>query len=642
MTDVDMTEKSTTTTTTTTSSSNGDNTNNNTESMMDDTSNTKNNNYTSMMTDDDDDYVVTEMPVYLSQNLADNLFLFQYPLRQPWRPYDMSKLQELRVKPKQQRVEMDLAIETESENYNDQSEIKPDSYTLSSTTVSHRTNYAVGIVRNDELHLTPLQSIIQLRPHFKTVDDLYQEEKAEKKRTAMESGEVDEDEENKQQPISYRKPTAKQAAALPGTMLKKMEDEEQWIKLDLVDDSSNESTIQNVSKLMAPETKEIPFDLDRFQYLDLLCPRIPEEWVPKASHLQETVSLEAIHQMPWANQVKQILINGSIQPFSKIYQLLGDNTVSEFDVVQELDNIAVLLKGRWVIKSDVIHKESNMIIARNYLIHLFFEQEFVNRKEFAERTHLSPEESREMISKIANINHTVRQWYLKQQPDEDFLHRFPLIADKHEYNLRDQKEQTLAALDDIMDPSKNPLLDIMTRGIMDAGHGSKLINVKASQMAMDNGGVEATSLSSIPEDFTVGKTLDQQLLFFLYNLLKQHGVCNIQFIKQRLALKGGEEIPNNLLKDFENDKAINDSLNLIADKAHHAYFLKSSGNANIDKYRRVVIDLFKKKMILKRTDITDSCQQVLGEDIPASFRTTILSELAYLSKNSAWVFKAGN
>ncbi|EFA74761.1 RNA polymerase III subunit [Heterostelium album PN500] len=565
--------------------------------------------------DEEEDYIVTEVPVYLSQTLADNLFLFQYPLRQPWRPYDMNRLEELRIKPKQQKVEIDLSIDIESDNFNDQSDIKTEKNTLSSTSVAHRTNYAVGILRNDEFHLTPLQSIIQLRPHFNVVDEKYEEEKKEKKREILESGEVDEDEDDKPQQVSYRKPNAKQVAAnQPLNAIKKMEDEEKWIKLTLVDDRLDINLDEQFNKLIAPVQDNIHFDLNPMQYLDLLCPKIPEEWVPKESHAQETTSLEAIHQMPWQKQIRHILMNGNVLPFSKIYQLLSDHSIPDYEVAAELENIAYLLKGRWVIK----------------------------RKEFAEKTLLSSDFARDMLAKIANVDLVSRRWYLKQHEDEEFLTRFPILAEKQTKLLRDQYDSVIQSLENLSDPSSNPIFDIISRGIgkEQLGQPSKTVTATGGKDKQQAGEANAAPQQVIPEDFTVGTTIEQQLLFFIINLLKNHGVCSNLFIKQSISQQSDNQMANNLLRDLTDDTLVTSTLNLVCDRAHHAYVLKSSGNPSMDKYRRVVIDLFKKKMILKKSDVTDACLKILGEDIPAGMKTTIMHEFAY-QKGTAWVFKAG-
>lgn len=52
----------------------------------------------------EEDEVVKEIDVYISQNLAGNLSIFQYPLRQPWRKYPMSKLSEVKYRPQHQKL----------------------------------------------------------------------------------------------------------------------------------------------------------------------------------------------------------------------------------------------------------------------------------------------------------------------------------------------------------------------------------------------------------------------------------------------------------------------------------------------------------------------------------------------------------
>jgi len=39
-----------------------------------------------------DDEVIAEIDVHLSQDLANYLYIVQYPLRPPWRPYDPNNL----------------------------------------------------------------------------------------------------------------------------------------------------------------------------------------------------------------------------------------------------------------------------------------------------------------------------------------------------------------------------------------------------------------------------------------------------------------------------------------------------------------------------------------------------------------------
>jgi len=69
------------------------------------------------MMEDEDDPVVSERTVLLSRKLHDHLLLLQYPVRSAERTYDKAHVLATRVKPKQQSVELELALDTKSCHY---------------------------------------------------------------------------------------------------------------------------------------------------------------------------------------------------------------------------------------------------------------------------------------------------------------------------------------------------------------------------------------------------------------------------------------------------------------------------------------------------------------------------------------------
>ncbi|CAI5980514.1 unnamed protein product [Closterium sp. NIES-64] len=101
------------------------------------------------------------------------LYLFQYPLRPAWRPYGLEeRCQEIRVRPLQSRVEVDLAIDTTDSSYDHDSadNLKQTTQTLTSSQLHLATNYAVGMLQGDQLHLNPLHAVVQLRPSLDYLD----------------------------------------------------------------------------------------------------------------------------------------------------------------------------------------------------------------------------------------------------------------------------------------------------------------------------------------------------------------------------------------------------------------------------------------------------------------------------------------
>ena len=124
-----------------------------------------------------EDEVVMRLPVTLGNSDARSLCLFQYPLRPRWRPYDLNKTREVRVRPKQRRVELSLDNEQGRECIDESSPSPLSHITLTSTAVPPKTSYAVGMLRQGgageggapSLHLVPLDATIQMRPSFADV-----------------------------------------------------------------------------------------------------------------------------------------------------------------------------------------------------------------------------------------------------------------------------------------------------------------------------------------------------------------------------------------------------------------------------------------------------------------------------------------
>ncbi|KAH0448845.1 hypothetical protein IEQ34_022645 [Dendrobium chrysotoxum] len=87
---------------------------------------------------------------------------------------------QVRWKPKQQKMEVDLRMERDHENYDhERSEpLNLKKQTLSSTTMaSSRIQYAIGFLEKNKFHLNPVNAILQLRPSFASpLDDLPKEE----------------------------------------------------------------------------------------------------------------------------------------------------------------------------------------------------------------------------------------------------------------------------------------------------------------------------------------------------------------------------------------------------------------------------------------------------------------------------------
>ena len=136
------------------------------------------------MVDEEEDEVVMRIPVRIRKTRDDApLYLFQYPLRPHWRPYDTGSLQEARVRPQHQQVELKLGTDSGSAHYDEDSPSPLTNITLTSTLTMPKTSYAIGMLTSAgeegeeegdgvSLTLAPLECCLQLRPCFSEIDEI--------------------------------------------------------------------------------------------------------------------------------------------------------------------------------------------------------------------------------------------------------------------------------------------------------------------------------------------------------------------------------------------------------------------------------------------------------------------------------------
>ena len=129
--------------------------------------------------DETDDEVVLDVPVYMNHlnheesAFVGQLYLLQYPLRPNYRPYgDQGNLKGVEMRPSQRklRVAYDLC---EGENFDESAvENKLNTQWLQTSVVDNpSTSYCVGVFHNNQMILSPITSVNQLRPDFKHIDE---------------------------------------------------------------------------------------------------------------------------------------------------------------------------------------------------------------------------------------------------------------------------------------------------------------------------------------------------------------------------------------------------------------------------------------------------------------------------------------
>lgn len=117
----------------------------------------------------DDDPVVSELAVFVTDALANNLHLLQFPLRSVHRPYPFNTLQSVHYRPNAKTFDLAFSIDCFSSNFDANHDAADDAastrfHVQSTPTDVGGVTLALGIRRENQLHLTPLRNVHECRP----------------------------------------------------------------------------------------------------------------------------------------------------------------------------------------------------------------------------------------------------------------------------------------------------------------------------------------------------------------------------------------------------------------------------------------------------------------------------------------------
>lgn len=104
-------------------------------------------------------------------------YMVQFPLRPSYRPMPAAP-KHARIKPNNQILQLDYEVDQRGDHYDRDAEdyLKQKLQRLQSSSVPALTNYAVGVFRQGQLHLTPVKGVMQMRPSLAHIDAAVDEE----------------------------------------------------------------------------------------------------------------------------------------------------------------------------------------------------------------------------------------------------------------------------------------------------------------------------------------------------------------------------------------------------------------------------------------------------------------------------------
>lgn len=225
---------------------------------------------------DPDDPVIQEFPIYFNSQIADNLHLYQYPTRSALYPFIdalETGILSSRAKLANGIVEVDVPLSRNA--YYDADKAAKwqnlDTQTFGGVQKpchedGNLNNYMVGVFKDEELHVTPIKSIAQLRPQFKYVDRAIQSEK--EIANAMNKKD-DKSKEAKSVQVTAKAATDNAPRYSAAIASRKAADEEPYVEIEWYDRDCDETWSMG-DKLMTKNKQKLESDTSPHDYVSEL------------------------------------------------------------------------------------------------------------------------------------------------------------------------------------------------------------------------------------------------------------------------------------------------------------------------------------------------------------------------------------
>ena len=420
-----------------------------------------------------DDEVVEEMDVFLSKELSQNLYLLQYPTLHLNQTFSADQRLIARVKPQHKKLEMDVMLDISSPNY-DQSKGEQiainvdgggtgdgltyensvmDFQTLSSKLIPQKgKRFAAAIVQDGQLHLTPIAHVMQMQPSFKYRDCAEKRAMhAAKMKAQNESGHSSQDEADEAKAVTIRFKSVESEAtrAMRENSYASYEKrlyQEKWISASVhhrdhaYTDRERNRLFCNQAFSPLDDAGDYPeMEVNSSSYLQALVPNYVVSDVDSGIGPENVLSISKLKFLPLGEQLKLLMKSAKIMHFSHLLTLLPSNPDANA-VVRSLQSYAVLVKGCWIVKSEVLFPPDTVspisgtpadliCKVRDYILCLFTKQAYLVRREITKQVNVSSDEVKSILEQISKMK-VGHGWSLKLPCDQEFIEKYPEVHER--------------------------------------------------------------------------------------------------------------------------------------------------------------------------------------------------------------------
>ncbi|KAJ3384107.1 DNA-directed RNA polymerase III subunit RPC5 [Entophlyctis sp. JEL0112] len=689
---------------------------------------------------DDEDPVVQEIPVFLAATLAQQLVLVQHPATK--HPQPLADASALRVKVKALRFEVDVPIDKTSKNYSedaaerlgrglDNAEIRTaydkqpqqnsssgssamprllDKITLQSSLVpeSPGSRYLIGALRDDEFHLTPVCATVQLRPALKYLDKILEKEKAAAAKILQHEQSLENQASGKkdEEPVERGITMAVRSIEDNPEAIRKARDLEEerqfalekWVDFSLLDESVPES--EDAFEKLFSLGDEMSYAFSKQDYLQCIGPKLSSivklEYESGKKNNQPVWCMDDVGHLPLPQLLRAIMLHAHVIQFSTLQTLTNYRFTAE-EMIPELTKIAVLLRGVWVVRSELLYS-GRIAEARRLLLMQLLRNRLTSRWEvnklarlphpiitnlFVEicsrvgangiRGHVGSglyapgpgyeETFNEESSSFGEVgDEGVLKWGLKIDGDVEFCDMWPDLVEEQKKLVDEEGESARHFLEtrgSVKTPQASAKFAASRNSAIVQEKNSAPASVPSSStpasVAPKGGPSTSTSSSTTSkksktdskkgsiENFVIkGSTPTDQCQNLIISIFSKYGIASQPYIVSTILRHKDVNPPvgvENLLDSEDiNEEFVGNMVTQLCVVIQKDRLALATLGSSIDEYRDAIVSLFKTKTSAKKTEITQACMAATGKAIPQGVYTKIMKELA-VSSGPSWELK---
>lgn len=297
---------------------------------------------------------------------------------------------------------------------------------VSSIAAQDVNRFVVGVMKDGELHLSPINQIYQMRPSFTYFDK-------QDKRTKAEAKKDDDpvEDEIRQVTVKFAKnenDRARKAREKSFNYLNQLKDDEPWCETMWYPAESDYSSIEKQKlTLSATDPRQDFLNLSKEMYIKCLVADPNKDSACSSSNKVEDI-------------IVNVLKSAKMLTYPIILSKLPPDTRNTDKIFATLQAVATLIRGNWVLKSEILYPEkmvshingvtSNyMVRAREFVLFKLSVQDSLDRQQITQSTQLPMEEAKEVLESVGKYE-VGRGWVMLLPPNDEYEEKYPELVQR--------------------------------------------------------------------------------------------------------------------------------------------------------------------------------------------------------------------